>query len=88
MFTSNIQVFDNLDLETEEKTKRNDQELGQDYSAVDLDNECTARTKIVYKSNPDVSEMSRKDIEKVKQKLKLEGDIEKKLNKLIRRQHS
>jgi hypothetical protein len=24
MFTSNIQVFDNLDLETEEKTKRND----------------------------------------------------------------
>jgi|JI6StandDraft_1071083.scaffolds.fasta_scaffold00734_7 hypothetical protein len=32
--------------------------------------------------------MSRKDIEKVKQKLKLEGDIEKKLNKLIRRQHS
>jgi hypothetical protein len=30
--------------------------------------------------------MSRTDIEKVKQKLRLEGDIEKKLNKLIKRQ--
>jgi len=88
MFTSNIQVFDNLDLETEEKTKRNDQELDREYSAADLDNECTALASIVYRSSVDVSELNRNDIEKVKQKLRLEGDIEKKLNKLIRRQNS
>lgn len=55
---------------------------------MDLDNECTLKANSVYKSQVDVSEMSHKDIEKVKQRLKLEGAIEKKLNKLIRKEHS
>jgi len=62
--------------------------MNREYSAAELDNECTIIFSIVYRSNVDLSELNRKDIEKVKQKLRLEGDIEKKLNKLIKRQNS
>ena len=41
----------------------------------------------VYKPTLEVSEISRGDIERIKEKLKLEGDIEKKLNRLIQRKN-
>lgn len=76
-----------MDLQTEEKTKREMEDATlRDCPSGEDENESNSGRKVAYKSSVMQQEkISRSDIEKVKEILKLEGDVEKKLNRIMKK---